>query len=125
MPTTWTAAELNTRTDAVATRIVAVGLHTGDPGAAGTLLEATGGTPAYARLSPAWEPAGDVGVIPAQVATDGIAWGYVEFDVPAGSYSYLSYWATGDVYLGCRDFTTQTTVAQDIVKCSIPLNANP
>jgi hypothetical protein len=125
VPTTWTDNELNATADWKASRVDEIGLHTGDPGAAGTSNEATGGTPAYARVDPAWEPAGDEGTLGAtQPATEGIAWGYVEFDVPAGAYTWISLWGSG-TFRGKRDIPTQTTAAQDIVKVSIPMNANP
>lgn len=124
MPTTWTDDELDATADFKAGRVVLVGLHTGDPGAAGTLLEATGGSPAYARVDPAWDASGVEGVLGAsQPATVGIAWGYVEFDVPAGAYTHLSLWGAADLFLGSVDIATQTTVAQDIVKVSLPMNA--
>ena len=125
MPVVWTDAELNVRADANAARVVLVGLHTGAPGVAGTANEATGGSPAYARLDPAWDAAGVEGVLGAsQPATVGIAWGYVEFDVPAGAYTHLSLWGAGSVFRGSVEISEQTTVAQDVVKVSLPMNAN-
>ena len=124
MPTTWTDDELDATADFKAARVLEVGLHTGDPGAAGALLEASGGSPAYARVDPAWFEAGAEGVLGAsQPATPGIAWGYVEFDVPAGAFTHLSFWGAGDVFLGSLDIATATTVGQDIVKVSLPMNA--
>jgi hypothetical protein len=124
VPTTWTDDELDATADFKAGRVLEVGLHDGDPGAAGTDNEASGGSPAYARLDPAWDAAGDEGALGVtQPATAGIAWGYVEFDVPAGAWTYLSFWGTGDVFLGSVGIPTQTTVAQDVVKVSLPMNA--
>ena len=124
MPTTWTDDELDATADFKAARVLEVGLHTGDPGVLGTANEAVGGSPAYARMDPAWDAAGVEGVLGgSQPATPGIAWGYVEFDVPAGAFTYLSFWGTGDVFLGSVDIPTQTTVAQDTVKVSLPMNA--
>ena len=125
MPVVWESDELNATADWKAGRVVAVGLHTGAPGVAGTANEATGGSPAYARLDPAWDVAGVEGVLGAsQPATVGVAWGYVEFDVPAGVFTHLSLWGTGSVFRGSVEIPTQTTVAQDVVKVSLPMNAN-
>ena len=125
MPTLWTDAELNATADWKAARVLEVGLHDGDPGVAGTSNEASGGSPAYARQDPAWDDAGVEGVLGvSQPATDGVAWGYVEFDVPAGEYTFLSLWGAADVFLGKIEIPTQTTVAQDQVKVSLPMNAN-
>ena len=125
MPVLWSDAELNTQADAVAGRVAEVGLHDGDPGASGTDNEATGGSPAYARVAPTVEPAGDEGPLGAsQPATVGIAWGEVTFDVPAGDWSWLSFWATGDVLLGRLEVPETSTASQDTVQASLPFNAN-
>lgn len=126
MPTTWTAAELNADADYKAGRVVKAGLHTGDPGAAGTSNEATGG--GYAKITLAWEPAGDEGPLgaSAQPATDGVAWSAPTFSHAAGTYTWLSYWTTGDVFIGKRDLPTSiVAAATGTTTISLPLNAQP
>ena len=125
MPVIWSDVELNTQADAVATRCVEVGLHDGDPGATGLDNEASGGSPAYARVPHNAEPAGDEGSLGAsQPATVGLAWAAPVWDVPAGVWTWVSFWAAGDVFMGRVQLPEPvTTVAQDEVHASFPFNA--
>jgi len=123
MPFNWTDAALNARADAEALLVDAFSLHTGDPGAAGTSNEATGGSPAYARITPTWEAAGVEGALGAsQPATVGIAWTDVTFDVPAGDYTYIGAW-DGATFLGSELITTQSFTGQGTLQLSIPLTS--
>lgn len=85
-------AELNAEADWKAGRHVEMGIHDGDPGAAGTDNEATGG--GYARITVAWEAAGDEGPLGAtyQPATVGVAYAAPMFDLPAGDWTHYTYW---------------------------------
>jgi hypothetical protein len=65
--------------------ITHIGVHTTDPGtgANANATEATGGSPAYARLAVSWGTAAS-----GQRSNSGA----LAFDVPAGTYGYLSFW---------------------------------
>lgn len=69
--------------DGFAASAVYVSLHTADPGTTGT-SEATGGSPAYARKALTWAAASG-GAKANSVA--------MVFDVPAGTYGWMSYWS--------------------------------
>ena len=89
----WTDAELNAQADAEAARCPYVSIHTGDPAGTGA-LEATGGSPAYARKAANFEPAGDEGPLGTgggQPPTVGVAWGTAVVDLPAGTYTDYGY----------------------------------
>ena len=82
-------------------------LHSGDPGATGTLLELTGGSPLYARKALTWGTAAAGSVAVAAVLPT--------WDVPAGStVSYVGLWSlvTGGVYYGCFDITDEVFAGQ-------------
>lgn len=75
--------------DAIAALAVRVALHTGDPGAANTASnEVTGGNPAYARGTLAWNAANGSGVATLN--------GDVVVNVPASTtVTWVSYWNSG------------------------------
>ena len=110
----WTDAELNAKADDTAGRIDGMGIHDGDPGAAGTANEATGGTPAYARVDPAFAAAGVEGALGAtdQPATVGVAWGAPSFDLPAGDWTHYSFWS-GATFVGSGSLPTTYSVVSD------------
>lgn len=86
--------------DNAAGRITAIGLHSADPGAAGTLNELNGGTPPYARKTPTYAAA-------ATKAADLSA--PLDFDVPAGAeVAFVSYWE-GATFAGSEPVTTPET----------------
>lgn len=75
--------------DESATQITHVGVHTvTDPGTGTNALtgEATGGSPAYARVAVTWGAA----ATGQKANTNAFA-----IDVPAGSYAFLTYWNVG------------------------------
>lgn len=82
-------------------------LHTGDPGTTGA-NEATGGSPAYARKQPT------MGSSSGGTAT---STGAVNFDVPAGTYSWLGRWsaATGGTFGGAVPIGPIVLAAQDVI----------
>ena len=76
--------------DAYVAQAEEVSLHTGAPGATGA-NEATGGSPAYARLAITWG---------ADTTDDGQRVGSeVTFDVPAGTYSHWGFWTAAGVFV--------------------------
>lgn len=87
-----TTAELNAVADLVASDVVSISLHSGDPGAAGTSNELTGGSPAYARKTPSWSAAsGGIAALSAALT----------FDVPASaSVAWIGLWDTGPTFVG-------------------------
>ncbi len=91
-----------------AARLSYLSLHTGDPGTTGA-SEATGGSPAYARLALTWGSASS-GVISAT---------QVSFNAPAGTYSYVGYWSaatSGTFFGGAALATAQTLSSQGVVQ---------
>ena len=89
---------LDSLDESVATGIKYVGIHTlADPGTSTNAAagEATGGSPAYARQAVTW------GASSGRVKSNT---GALTFDVPAGTYGFLTFWnaSTGNtnVYLG-------------------------
>jgi hypothetical protein len=86
----------NAMLNALGALAVKAALYTGDPGAAGTSNEVTGGSPAYARKTIAWSAAGS-----GTMNLNGTA----VFDVPpATTISFVGFWNTGGtVYYGCAD----------------------
>ena len=64
-------------------------LHTGDPTDDGSALEATGGSPAYARKTIAL----DTAVNGVRALSTGVT-----FDLPAGTYSHYALWVTSTCY---------------------------
>ena len=102
MATLMADAERNLLADTEAARIAYLSLHTASPGTTGA-NEATGGSPAYARLAITFTDAGAQGVLGAvkQPATVGVAWSEeVVFDAPAGTYTHWGTWtaATSGTY---------------------------
>lgn len=72
-----------------------ISLHTADPGTTGT-DEATGGSPAYARVQTTWSGG----------SSDGIVVGSgVTIDVPAGTYTHVGVWtaSTAGTFIGSTD----------------------
>lgn len=84
--------------------ITALSLHTDAYAAGGgaSTSEATGGSPAYARKTPAWAAASGGAVALS---------GSVVFDVPAGTYRRVGLWA-GASYAGDADITDETFAGQ-------------
>jgi len=93
--------------DAIAAACTRVALHTGDPGGANSAAnEITGGSPAYARGTLAWNAANGSGVATLN--------GDVVLNVPASTtVSWVSYWNTGGAvrYLK-KDVTDEVFGAQ-------------
>jgi hypothetical protein len=87
--------------DQLATQLTKLALHSGDPGAADTASnELTGGSPAYARKTVAFNAAGTP-------TTGGMTTnGDVVFDVPASTVAWVSGWNTGGTQ---RFFKKQVT----------------
>ena len=93
--------------DAIAAACTRVALHTGDPGAADSASnEVTGGSPAYARGTLAWNAANGSGVATLN--------GDVVLNVPASTtVSWVSYWNTaGTVRYLKKDVTDEVFGAQ-------------
>lgn len=97
----------NAMLNALGALAVKAALYTGDPGAAGTSNEVTGGSPAYARKTIAWNAA-DGG----NINLDGTA----VFDVPASTtIAYVGFWnSAGTAFYGSAQvdsevFTNQGT----------------
>ena len=118
----WTDATLNDIADGNFTQPDTVGIHTGDPGASGTANEASGGSPAYARVSLDFTFAGDEGDLGAsQPATAGVAYADATFDLPPGDYSWLSLWV-GSSFRGRVALPyTVTLTEQGTQQVSLPL----
>lgn len=97
-----TTAAKNSMLAALTGQIGAFGLHGGDPGAAGTANELSGGSPAYGRKATAF-PAPANGTVSASTLPT--------FDVPAGStVAYISYWtAVAGTFLGSRPLSATET----------------
>lgn len=95
----------NALTGGVGNAITHIGVHTlVDPGTTATANagEATGGSPAYARQAVAWSA-----VASGQRSNSGA----LTFDVPAGTYGFLTYWNastgnSGTQYLGYGPFAS-------------------
>jgi len=97
----------NVMLDALAAVMVKVALHTGDPGGANSASnEVTGGSPAYARKTIAWNAASAGSV---DDSTNGLV-----FDVPAGTtVSWVSFWnSAGTVRYLKKNVTDETFGAQ-------------
>lgn len=101
MASSLTTASRNTAVSTMNTATT-LSLHTGDPGANGTLLEVSGGSPAYARRACAWGAAVN-GVLPLNAD--------VVFDVPAGTVAFVGMWE-GATYRGCFNVTDEVFAAQ-------------
>lgn len=84
-----------------------ISLHTGDPGTTGT-NEATGGSPAYARVLTTWGT-GAAGVKSGSQVT---------IDVPAGTYTYAGIWSavTAGTFIDKILITSTTLGLQGQVK---------
>ena len=79
-------------------------LHSGNPGAAGTSNEITGGTPAYARKAVVFNAAG---------SSERVLNADVTFDVPACTVAYVGFWTNaGTVFKGSQIVTSEVTAAQ-------------
>lgn len=97
-----TTASLNLAVDAWASTVTQVSLHTGDPGPTGVNNECTGGSPAYARKSLTFAAASGGTATASSTPV---------FDVPAGTYTHVGYWA-GATFRGSRLCTSQTFTGQ-------------
>jgi hypothetical protein len=92
----WSTAGRNQRADATAALIDEVGIHTADPGVAGTSNEWTGG--GYARQAPTYDAASS-GVASLDAALD--------YTGPATTNAvWFSLWGTGSVFLGAVERTS-------------------
>lgn len=124
MPAIFTDLELNTLADTEAARIGFLSLHTASPGTT-CANEATGGTPAYARLAVTFNAAGAVGPLGGtlQPATVGKAWSSeVTFDAPTGTYTHAgggTAVVAGTFRGGNALAVSQTLASQGQVKVSI------
>ena len=124
MATLITDAERNADADRAAGVIAYLSLHTATTGVTGA-AEASGGSPAYARLAPTFNAAGAVGPLggTAQPATVGVAWSSeVTFDVAAGSYTNWGGWSAvtaGTFRRGNVLAATQSPGSQGQIKLSV------
>lgn len=125
----WTDAELNAKADDTAGRIVTMHLHTGAPGVSGTANQATGGSPAYAPVTLAFEPAGDEGPLGAsdQPATVGVAWAAPSFNLPPGDYTHYSYRGAASVFLGSDVLPSApySVVTQEVYSPNVAVGPGP
>lgn len=84
-------AVVNLAVDAATAELDRISLHTADPGGTGA-NEVTGGSPAYARQTPTWDPAAT------KVAhiSDPLL-----FDIPAGTtVTHMGTWTSGGTWRG-------------------------
>jgi hypothetical protein len=98
----------------IGTQITKISVHTADPGSTGA-SEATGGSPAYAKLTPTWgSPTGGA-----------MACGALNFNLPAGTYTHLGLWA-GTTYWGKITLPSSVTyTTQDVLPLlSVTLDQN-
>lgn len=96
----------NTALDALVAAIGFIGLHSGDPGAAGS-NEIAGGSPAYARKAVTWAAASGGAV--AKSGAD------IVFDVEGGdTVSFIGFWSAGTAgtCYGGADVTDEAFGAQ-------------
>ena len=116
--------DCNAEADFAVSRITHFSLHNTTPGITGA-AEASGGTPAYVRKVPIFNPAGSVGPLGSalQPATVGVAWsGTMTFDVPAGDYTYWGSWSAitgGSFRRGNILSTAQHPTAQTQINFSV------
>ncbi|WP_278266208.1 hypothetical protein [Nocardia sp. AG03] len=82
---------------------VYVSVHTGDPGTTGT-NEASGGSPAYARVATTWSAP----------ANGQISGSQVTVDLPAGTYTHAGLWSapTGGTFIDKVSIASTTLGAQ-------------
>lgn len=99
------AIAVTTTKNALCTAYAAIGgantyvsVHTADPGTTGA-NEATGGSPAYARVATTWGTA----------ANGQISGGPVTINLPAGTYTYAGLWKS--VNGGAPDFIDKVAIA--------------
>lgn len=89
MTTTYTTATREALALELSTLGASISVHTGaGPGTTGA-NEATGGSPAYARKTTTWTAGSSDGSVPGSE---------VEFDLPAGTYTYIGCW-NGSTFL--------------------------
>lgn len=95
----------NLMLDSLASNLLLLSLHSGDPGATGANNEISGGTPAYARKAITWNSA-------ASGALDSSS--QPEFDVPSGvTVAYVGYWSSdGNTFYGSKAVTNETFASQ-------------
>lgn len=113
MAITWTDATKNAQADEDAARCAYVSVHTADPGSTGA-NEATGGSPAYARLATGFAGGGVDGPLGAsQPATVGVTWDEATFDLPAGDYTHFGFWSavTGGTFVGGGPLPSDVSLA--------------
>ena len=86
---------------------VKAALYTGDPGGAGTSNEVSGGSPAYAKKTIAWDAAADGEM-------DKNSSPAVVFDVPSGTtVKFVGFWNTAaDTFYGSAAVTNEVFAAQ-------------
>jgi hypothetical protein len=98
----YSGSSKNLMLDALAATITHVQLHTGPPGASGTANVATGGGATRQAVSWAASSSGTV------TTSGGVTW-----SVPAGSYSYVSFWTalSGGTFRGSDDLPATQTLA--------------
>ena len=91
----WATAALDVMSDAIAGVIDSVGIHNGDPGAAGTANEVSGG--GYSRQTPSWNAAGGDGEADLSAT--------VSFSGPASqAVTHASFW-DGATFMGAFALT--------------------
>lgn len=98
-----------------ATPATHVSVHTADPGTTGA-SEATGGTPAYARMPITWSAGGVDGVYQSQL---------IAFDLPPGTYTHVGLWtaAVGGTFLD-KSAITLTMASQGVFKIILTVTAS-
>jgi hypothetical protein len=115
----YSTAGKNAMLDALAALAVKASLHSGDPGADGLANEITGGSPAYARKTIAWNAA----------ATGNINLnGTAVFDIPpAATVSWVGFWnSAGTAFYGSANVTDEVFAAQGtytLTDADLDLNA--
>lgn len=92
-----TTGSVTTAVNAVTATATHASIHTADPGTTGT-SEATGGSPAYARLALTW--------------TSGTS-AQVTFNLPAGTYTHFGLWnaVTAGTFVGGAPLSVSTTLS--------------
>lgn len=110
-----TPTERDAGLDTEKARLVYASIHTADPGATGA-SEATGGSPAYARLA----------LVFGADASGASTAGSVTFDLPAGTYPYFGLWSavTAGTFRGGNALSSSVTLgAQGQLQLTVTLTA--
>jgi hypothetical protein len=95
---------LNAGVTGITVEVASVGLHTGDPGAAGDQNEVSGNN--YSRVSITSQFGSASGGV---ILNDEV----IQFPTPSGSWgtvSWASFWASGPTFLGRQELTTPRAV---------------